>query len=63
MSIAVLLDLLRPAGVQCLGLAMYNLPSRYPLKVNHNWIEGTFEKFIDQENMRKHSELPRLGSF
>jgi hypothetical protein len=42
---------------------MYNLPSRYPLKVNHNWVEGTFEKFADQENMRKHSELPRPGSF
>jgi hypothetical protein len=42
---------------------MYNLPSRYLLQVNHNWVEGTFEKFADQENMRKHSELPRPGSF
>jgi hypothetical protein len=31
--------------------------------VNHNLVEGTFEKFADQENMRKHSEIPRPGSF
>jgi hypothetical protein len=62
-SAAVLLDPLRSAGVQCLGLAMYNLPNRYLLQVNHNWVEGTFEKFADQENMRKHFELPRPGRF
>jgi hypothetical protein len=62
-SAAVDLNPLRPAGLQCLGLAMYNLPSCYLLQVNHNLVKETFEKFADQENMRKHSEIPRLGSF
>jgi hypothetical protein len=62
-SATVLLDPLRPTGMQCLGLAMYNLPSRYLLQENHNWVEGIFEKFVDQENIKKRSEFPRPGSF
>jgi hypothetical protein len=60
---AVLLDPLQLARMQCLNLAMHNLPSNYLLQVNYNWVEGTFEKFANQENMRKHSELPCRGSF
>jgi hypothetical protein len=63
MSVAVLLDPLPPAGMQYLSLAIYNLPSRYLLIVNYNWVERIFEKFADQENIRKYSKFPRPGSF